>query len=57
MAVIIKDMKMPSRCDKCNFCIFEEGWGDYCAANKKILGCFGLNERSKDCPLVEVKND
>lgn len=55
--IAIKDMKMPKGCNNCNLHIFEEGWGDYCSANKKVLGCFELDKRPKDCPLVEVENE
>lgn len=50
------DMKMPESCNKCNFRIFEEGWGDYCVVNQKLLGLFELNKRKDSCPLKEVNN-
>lgn len=53
--IAIKDMKIPKSCKECNFCIQEEGWGEYCSANQKILGLFSLDKRSKHCPLREVK--
>ena len=59
MAVIVKEINMPSNCDDCEFCIkdydYDEG---FCSASTHIqwhnLMNVPRNHRHQDCPLIEI---
>lgn len=56
MSILIKGMKMPKNCDKCELCI----WLDHqtrptCAATGEEFSVKDMEQkRGKDCPLVEL---
>lgn len=62
MAILIKDMKMPSKCYNCNLCQIEKyGWGEYlylCLAESESRDLRVVIDdpfsKPNWCPLVEV---
>ena len=61
MAVIVKEINMPSNCDDCEFCIkdwdYKQG---FCSASTHIqwskLMLIPSDRRHSDCPLIEIPN-
>ena len=59
MAVIVKEINMPSNCDDCEFCIkdwdYKQG---FCSASTHIqwskLMLVPHDARHQDCPLIEI---
>ena len=59
MALIVKELNMPTCCDDCEFCIkdwdYKQG---FCSASKHIqwskLMLIPSDHRHLDCPLIEI---
>lgn len=61
MAVIVKDINMPSNCDGCEFCVVDNDYDlAFCSASTHIqwhnLMLVPNNHRHPDCPLIEIPN-
>lgn len=61
MAVIVKEINIPSNCDDCEFCIKDWDYDEaFCSASTHIqwrsLMLIPHNHRHLDCPLIEIPN-
>lgn len=61
MAVIVKEINMPSNCDDCEFCVTDNDYDlAFCTASTHIqwhhLMNIQCNHRHQDCPLIEIPN-
>lgn len=60
MSLLIKDMKMPKSCEKCQFFVWSLGVGQHCAVASNITfhaiidGMDVSYECNGDCPLIEL---
>ena len=62
MAVIVKEINMPSNCDDCEFCIKDWDYDEaFCSASTHIqwrnLMSIPHNHRYQDCPLIEIPKE
>lgn len=61
MAVIVKEINMPSNCDGCEFCVTDDDYDlAFCTASTYIqwhhLTLIPYDHRHSDCPLIEIPN-
>lgn len=59
MALIVKELNMPTCCDDCEFCIKDWDYDEaFCSASTHIqwrnLMLVPHNHRHLDCPLIEI---
>ena len=59
MALIVKELNMPTCCDDCEFCIKDWDYDEaFCSASTYIqwhnLMLVPHNHRHQDCPLIEI---
>lgn len=52
MAILIKDMEMPTTCISCDFHKCAGGVGDFCVLTRQRQ--FRFKNRPASCPLVEI---
>ena len=56
MSILIKGMKMPTRCGRCDMCIpvFDDGMFEHYECCITAATIDNRGEKMEDCPLVEI---
>lgn len=57
MSVMIKGMEMPKSCHDCDLATPDYHEGGYCCPFIEDNVYYNMDNRDKDCPLVELKGE